>query len=222
MITKTVKCVIFDCDGTLVNSETLCCHALVNVFEQFGAHISLEQCLAQFKGGKLADVLTDAMVLAKLNISLDLLEPAYRDEVRRLFSEQLEVMPGVELLLNYLEENGIEYCVVSNGPRDKIEMSLELTGLLERFKGRIYSAFDANSWKPDPDLLMYCAFHMGFSSDECVYIDDTPKGVEAGLNADIETFQLFNGYEITQCSDARVTQIGHLEELVDILRKRTF
>lgn len=222
MITSTIKCVIFDCDGTLVDSEKLCCHALVNVFEQFGAHLSLQQCLAQFKGGKVADVLLDAMELAKLELSLDMLEPAYRHEVAQLFNQHLKAMPGVETLLDYLESTGIEYCVVSNGPRDKIEKSLQLAGLLERFHGRVYSAFDANSWKPDPDLLMYCAFHMGFSAHECVYIDDTPMGVEAGLNAEIRTFQLFNGYAINQCTDARVTQIGHLEELIDILRQHAF
>ncbi|EGQ8090602.1 HAD-IA family hydrolase [Vibrio vulnificus] len=219
MIKTKIKCVIFDCDGTLVDSEKLCCHALVNVFEQFGSHISLEQCVAQFRGGKLADVLSDAMALAELDISLDLLEPAYRNELNRLFNEKLQVMPGAESLLDFLEREKIEYCVASNGPKDKIALSLRLTGLLERFEGKMYSAFEANAWKPEPDLLMYSAFHMGFAADECIYVDDTPKGVEAGINAGMRTFQLFNGYDINQITDARVTQIGHLEELIEIIRQ---
>jgi len=153
------------------------------------------------------------MALAELDISLDLLEPAYRNELNHLFNEKLQVMPGAENLLDFLEREKIEYCVASNGPKDKIALSLRLTGLLERFEGKMYSAFEANAWKPDPDLLMYSAFHMGFAA--------APKGVEAGINAGMRTFQLFNGYDINQTTDARVRQIGHLEELIEIIRQES-
>lgn len=62
----------------------------------------------------------------------------------------------------FLDSHNIEYCVASNGPKDKIEHALELTGLLDAFKGKVFSAFEANSWKPEPDLIMYSAMSMGF------------------------------------------------------------
>ncbi len=213
MAINDIKCVIFDCDGTLVDSEKLCCQALVNVFNQHGAQLTMQECVSHFKGGKIADILNSTKKLKKISVSIDVLEPEYRQEVQKLFVRYLQPMDGVKHLLKFFDSQNIEYCVVSNGPKDKIEYALELTGLLESFTGKIFSAFDANSWKPEPDLLLYCAMNMGFLPSQCLYIDDTPKGVEAGLNAGIKTVHLFNGEEVNRIDDERVTRIQHLDEL---------
>ncbi|GAB2650145.1 HAD-IA family hydrolase [Vibrio panuliri] len=184
------QCVIFDCEGTLVDSEILCCQALSSVFETFGATLTVEQAMDHFVGGKLADILMDTRDRLGLNISLDVLEPLYRVTLRNLFESELKPMPGAKSLLKFLTDNNIEYCVVSNGPRDKIEHALELTGLLDYFVGKIYSAFDTNSWKPEPDSILFSAMSMGYRPEECLYIDDTPKGLEAGVRAGIKTIQL--------------------------------
>lgn len=217
MAINNIKCVIFDCDGTLVDSERLCCQALVNVFSQHGAHLTMQECLEHFKGGKLADILIETKKLINIPVSIDVLEPQYRLEVQNLFVRHLQPMDGAVRLLEFFDVHSIEYCVVSNGPRDKIEYALELTGLSESFKGKVFSAFEANSWKPEPDLLVYCAMNMGFLPGDCLYIDDTPKGVEAGLNAGIKTVQLFNGSEANRVDDERVIQIQHLDELKEQL-----
>ncbi|MEL7290915.1 MAG: HAD-IA family hydrolase [Pseudomonadota bacterium] len=184
------KCVIFDCDGTLVDSERLCCVALCGTFKQFGAILTIEQAVKHFEGGKLADILSSTKERLGVDVSLDQLEPVYRQQLDELFEQQLKPMDGVFELLDFLMEQGIEYCVASNGPKEKIRRSLELTGLLSYFDGRIFSAFDTNSWKPEPDLVLYSAMTMGFTVDECLYIDDTPKGAEAGVRAGVETIQL--------------------------------
>ncbi|MGF1696494.1 HAD-IA family hydrolase [Vibrio kyushuensis] len=187
---QDIKCVIFDCDGTLIDSERLCCQALVNVFARFNINFPLQDALKHFEGGKLADILLAACNHVGVSISLDALEPLYRTELKLLFEHDLKPMSGAKELLNYLSDNSIEYCVVSNGPREKIQYSLELTDLLPYFKGKMFSAFDANSWKPDPDLICYAAMNMGYSLSECIYVDDTKKGIEAGINAGVKTFLL--------------------------------
>ena len=59
--------------------------------------------------------------------------------------------------------------------------------------------------------------NMGFLPSDCLYIDDTPKGVEAGLNAGVRTIQLYNGAPINLVNDERVIQISHLDELKEQL-----
>ncbi|PMJ89609.1 HAD-IA family hydrolase [Vibrio sp. 10N.261.55.A7] len=187
---QKIKCVIFDCDGTLIDSERLCCQALVNVFTRFKIHFPLEDALRHFEGGKLADILLAACEHVGVNISLDVLEPLYRQELKTLFEQDLEAMDGANELLEYLSNNDMEYCVVSNGPLEKMQYSLELTKLSPYFEGKMFSAFEANSWKPDPDLICYAAMNMGYSLAECIYVDDTKKGIEAGISAGVKTFLL--------------------------------
>jgi len=190
MTKPQIKCVIFDCDGTLVDSEPLCCEALCKVFNDFGANLSMIDAINHFEGGKLADILAKTKQRLGVKVSIDRLEPLYREYLDELFESQLKPMEGIFELLALLDSKDVEYCVASNGPRDKIERALQLTGLLPAFKGKIFSAFDTNSWKPEPDLVMYSAMNMGFRLEECLYVDDTPKGLEAGVRAGVKTVHL--------------------------------
>ncbi len=72
MMTKNnkVKCVIFDCDGVLINSEPLCCQALVNVFSSFDDSVSYDDFEKHFRGGKIADILTETRDRLGVNVSL--------------------------------------------------------------------------------------------------------------------------------------------------------
>ena len=184
------QCVIFDCEGTLVDSEVLCCRALSRVFESYGAQLSVEEAMNNFVGGKLADILTETRDRLGLTLSLDIIEPRYREILQQLFESELKPMPGAKTVLDSLNKKGIDYCVVSNGPRDKIEQALKLTDLHSYFSGRIFSAFDTNSWKPEPDSILYSAMSMGYKPDQCLYVDDTPKGLEAGVRAGIRTVHI--------------------------------
>ncbi|MEZ9176243.1 HAD-IA family hydrolase [Vibrio kanaloae] len=187
---EQTKCVIFDCDGTLIDSEKLCCQALVNVFACFGADLNVTDCYAHFQGGKLADILMDTRERLGLSISIDALEPLYRAELEALFQRHLKPMDGAVALIEFLKQQDIEFCIASNAPKSRVESSLAMTGMFDDFKGKVFSAFDANSWKPEPDLIMYTAMSMGFLLNECIYVDDTLKGVEAGVRAGVQSFRL--------------------------------
>lgn len=212
----SIKCVLFDCDGTLVDSERLCCVAIVETFAQVGVTLRLDAVMDNFVGGKIADVLTSAQELAGSHVSLDLLEPIYREQTQRLFEEQLRPMEGAVELLDFLDQSGIEYCVVTNSPTHKAKKMLVTVGLEQRFNNRVISAFDANSWKPEPDLLQYAVTMMGFLPDECLYIDDTAKGVKMGVAAGIQTIHFALSCDYQQNSSTCLTSmsevIKHIEK----------
>lgn len=212
-ITDKVSCIIFDCDGTLIDSETLCCQALVNIFTIYGADITLEECLARFQGGKLADILMATRELTGVNVSLDTLEPLYRKEVAWLFEQHLQPISGAVELIESLQHKNIEMCIASNGPVSKLEHSLGLTGLLTQFQGRLFSAFDTNSWKPEPDLLYYAAMNMGVKTNECLFVDDTPNGVQAGINAGIKTIYFQSNKDAADIEHPLVTRVYELKEI---------
>ncbi|OEF23486.1 6-phosphogluconate phosphatase [Vibrio rumoiensis] len=207
-----IKCVIFDCDGTLVDSESLSCQALVDVFSSYGADISFDECMANFQGGKMFDILKETSNRAGLTIPMGILEPKYRQHVRQLFDKKLKPVLGALEVVEYLTQQEIAVCVASNGPTSKMEHSLALTGMLPLFKNKIFSAFDINCWKPEPDILMYAAMQMGFLIEECLFVDDTENGVWAGINANIKTIHYCPNHNY-KIEHPLVEHIAHLSDL---------
>ncbi|MTD27988.1 6-phosphogluconate phosphatase [Erwinia sorbitola] len=194
----SVECIFFDCDGTLVDSEMLCTQAYVNTFAQFGATLSLQEMFEKYKGVKLYDIISDVSAQYQLSIPVEILEPAYRKEVARLFDLELKPIAGAKALL---EQITVPACVVSNGTVPKMQHSLGLTGMLSFFGEHLYSGYDIGRWKPDPELMYHAARQMNVPIERCILIDDSEAGAKAGIAAGIPVFYY--------CADEHNPAIDH-------------
>lgn len=194
----TVGCVFFDCDGTLVDSELLCTQAYVNTFAQFGGDLSLQEMFEKYKGVKLYDIIAEVCAGHHLSVSKEEFEPAYRKEVARLFDLELKPIAGAKALL---EQITVPMCVVSNGTVPKMQHSLGLTEMLPWFTDRLYSGYDIDSWKPDPELMYHAAREMNVPIGQCILIDDSEAGAKAGIAAGIPVFYF--------CADAHNKPLDH-------------
>ncbi len=178
-----IKCLIFDCDGTLVDSEYLCNLGLEIKLRDYGIESSANTMMEKYRGGKLADILQS--IEKEHNISLkENFISEYRKLVHELFEKELTPCKGVPEFLN---QNTLPVCVASSGPADKINKALEITDLKKYFGNNIFSSYEINSWKPDPDIFLYAAEKMGVFPKECLVIEDSTKGLESGLAAGMKT-----------------------------------
>ena len=188
-----IKCLIFDCDGTLVDSELLCNLGLEIKLRDYGIETSANAMMEKYRGGKLAEILKS--IEEERNISLNenfVLE--YRELVEQLFEKELIPSRGVP---EFLDQNRLPVCVASSGPKKKIDKALETTDLKKYFDDNIFSSYEINSWKPDPGIFLHAAKMMEVDPDECLVIEDSMKGVEAGLAAGMKTvlFDPINFYQ---------------------------
>ncbi len=94
---------------------------------------------------------------------------------------------GVKQVLDTLLQKQIAICIAANAPHEKMAVTLSLTKLATYFTGRIFSAFDANAWKRNPALIHFVMDKMAVEAPECLFIDDSPVGVEAGVKAGVTT-----------------------------------
>jgi HAD superfamily hydrolase (TIGR01509 family) len=78
-----------------------------------------------------------------------------------------------------LEAMQTPYCVASNGSREKMQTTLGVTGLLPRFKDRMFSVSEVSRGKPFPDIFLHAADQFGVAPAACLVIEDTPTGVQA-------------------------------------------
>lgn len=180
-INTTPQLIIFDCDGVLVDSEVLFNQVLRDDLAARGLDLDLKQCMGLFVGGSMENVVTN--VEAKgLVLPADWIETIYA-KVKAKLSEGVDPIPGIHTLLTHLQSIDLPFCVASNGPIDKMNLTLGKTKLLPFFEGAMFSAYQIQSWKPDPTLFLSAANHFGVSPSNCVVIEDSLNGVTGAINA---------------------------------------
>jgi HAD superfamily hydrolase (TIGR01509 family) len=134
----------------------------------------------------------------------------YRDA----FAAELQPVDGIVDALDHID---IPTCVASSGTPEAIESKLRLTGLWERFEGRISSAADIEHGKPAPDLFLLAGARMGVEPAGCAVVEDSPFGVQAARAAGMRSFGYAGGImSADRLRDADVV-FGDMRELPRLL-----
>jgi HAD superfamily hydrolase (TIGR01509 family) len=173
--------VIFDCDGVLVDSEPLSNRALSQALCAAGLPMTERETTEAFLGRSWMSV--EEILRQRFGAVPDGLQADYRRRMQAAFEAELAPVAGIEAALDALAEAGVPTCVASSGPHAKMRLTLGLTGLRERFEGRIFSAWDVERGKPAPDLFLHAAARMGAEPEACVVVEDSPVGVAAARAA---------------------------------------
>lgn len=174
--------VVFDCDGVLVDSEPLSNRALADTLREHGLDLTVEQTTDEFMGRswKACEARIGELLGRPAPPGLRERYEAARDAA---FARDLRPVPGIAMAVDAVAASGAATCVASSGDHRKMRMTLGMTGLLERFDGRIFSATEVEHGKPAPDLFLHAARRMGFAPDDCVVVEDSPIGVQAARAA---------------------------------------
>lgn len=174
--------VIFDCDGVLVDSEPIANRVLAQVVSSFGKPMTTEECFARFHGGHLSGVLAFLHDEAGVEPT-DELRRDIRDRIDAALANEVVAIDGAEEVLDALDRAGVPYVAASNGPMEKMRVTLGKTGLWDRFHPRIYSAWDVGALKPDPGLFLHAAREAGAEPARCAVVEDSNTGVRAAVAA---------------------------------------
>lgn len=178
------KCIIFDCDGVLIDSESIAIRVLVDMANSLGAEMDFNESLINLKGKSLK--LCMEFISERINTPLPInFESDYRINSFEAFREKIQPIKGIREVVKNLE---IPFCVASSGPENKIRLNLELTGLLPFFEAHIFSCYAIQKWKPEPDVFLWAAKTMGFKPKECLVIEDSISGVIAAKTGGFDVF----------------------------------
>lgn len=173
-----IKGVIFDSDGTLVDSENVAAGLLHIMLRERGIELTEAEVLRRFRGVQFAVFIAE-LCREYPSLEGEALIAAFRERSLELFRQGMAPMPGAKAFVASLD---LPKSVASNGPRLKIETCLAQAGLLEYFE-HIASAYEVRSWKPAPGLIIEAAALMGLEPHECLLVEDSVAGAEAGLAA---------------------------------------
>lgn len=183
-------CIIFDLDGTLVDSEALCQGGYLDLIPELND--SVEEMLTRYRGVNMEQILVDLEERIGRKLEEDF-EPRYRARVAERLEAELQPIPGAREMLEKLE---FPCCIASNGPLPKMQLSLRICEMDSHFGDRLFSAHDVKAWKPDPALFLHAAKEMGFPAEQCVVIEDSAVGLQGALAAEMITLYYDHGPEI--------------------------
>ncbi|WP_108413639.1 HAD family phosphatase [Limnohabitans sp. Jir72] len=188
-----IAALIFDLDGTLVDSEAPGLDVLHQMAADLGAPWGREEMHALFGGVPMARcVSTIAQHVGVQHQPLD--EVVFLKQLRlnmaTRFRAGLKEIPGATALLKSLQATNRPFAIGTNGPREKAEITLGVTGLRDYFGDRLFCAPDVGSFKPEPGLFLHAAAVLGVEPSACGVVEDSLPGIQAGLAAGMQVFSL--------------------------------
>lgn len=175
--------IIFDCDGTIVDTENLTNGLIALMLNEVGIKVTAEETFDRFRGKGFPNI--TAFIDERLDHDLEFnFEESFRQRCKILFEAELRAIDCVEAFIKGLT---LPICVASNGPQIKMETTLVVTGLNQYFpQAHVFSAYDINAFKPAPDLFLYACSKMGAIPEKTLVIEDTIIGGQAARNAGMD------------------------------------
>lgn len=181
------KLIIFECDGILVDTETLANREIARRLTARGLSITYAQSRERFVGMSMTSLVK--RVLAEDGVALgDDFVDSWYENLPHLFSAGVNAIDGIADAVDMIKQAGAQYCVASSGTVEKMHLTLGSAGLLPYFHDRLFSATMVQNGKPAPDLFLHAAAAMGYVPADCVVIEDSPFGAQAARRAAMKCF----------------------------------
>ena len=174
--------VIFDCDGTLVDSERIANEVFADLITAEGLPTTFAECVERYMGRSASSCVARIERDLGRPLRTELLSLRAAGVDRRL-AEELTAIPGIREALDVLAAAGTAVCVASSSTPTEIEFRLRHSGLAEFFGGAVFSATMVPNGKPAPDVFLHAAKEMGRAPRDCVVVEDSVAGVLAGKAA---------------------------------------
>jgi HAD superfamily hydrolase (TIGR01509 family) len=180
--------VLFDCDGVLVDSETITNTVLTAMLGELGWQLSLDEAMSIFVGKTVMD--EAPLIEAKTGVKIT---PAWLESFRERRNAALErevtAIDGIVATVADLHARlDGRIAVASGADRLKIRLQLAKIGVLEYFDGNIFSGHETARNKPHPDVYLAAAEGLGVDPARCAVVEDTVTGATAGRAAGATVF----------------------------------
>ncbi|MCM5704300.1 HAD family hydrolase [Larsenimonas salina] len=191
----TLKAILFDCDGTLVDSESAHRAVWNEVLAPYDVHIDEDEYKAHYSGNPVTTSVTQMKALhPELNTPDDeLVRQKTTRTAERFAQTPLNALEGVMATMARCDELGLRRALVTGSGRDEVSAildNLELSTLFEVWVTRQ----DVTHSKPDPESYTRALDVMGLAPNEAIALEDTSHGVTSAVRAGVEVIAIPNAY----------------------------
>jgi len=178
----TIKAVIFDMDGVLIDSEPLWRTAMVKGFKQFGMTVTEEECKTTM-GRRINEVVNYWVNIHSVNpLKSPEIEKTIIEVLLNLIEKEGEAMAGVIDLLNFCKSKQLKIGLATSSSELLMQTVLNKLQIKNHFNS-VVSAQNLKYGKPNPEVFLICAENLGVNPSECIVIEDSINGAIAAKAA---------------------------------------
>ncbi|WP_407651727.1 HAD family hydrolase [Acetobacter thailandicus] len=210
-----LKLIIFDCDGVLVDSETICCQVSAEEARLAGMEAPEEKAVEQFSGMALSLIQQKIEKQTGKNLGHDWISKMQKRFIEAM-EDHLEPVDGVYDMLKRVEKLSVPVRVGSNSSALEMDLKFKKLNMTPYFQDRIHSAQDMGKPKPAPDVYIKAASDEGVKPENCIVLEDSDTGARAAVNAGMMCVLLrAPGLPVPDWPGLKV--IHHLSEFSDLI-----
>ena len=189
---QDIKAVLFDLDGTLVDSMWMWKDIDIEFLNKYGLEFpeDLQDCIEGMSFSETAVYFKDRF---KLDLSLDQIKDEWNQMAWYKYTHEVPLKEGALKLLQYLKEHNIKAGIATSNSRELVDLVIQKLGI-ESYFHSVRTSCEVERGKPYPDIYLLVAKDLGVNPEQCIVFEDVLAGIMAGKSAGAKVCAVYDAH----------------------------
>ncbi len=214
---KDIEAVIFDLDGTLVDSMWIWRNIDIEFLGSRGIKMP-DNLQKEIEGKSFSETAIYFKENFGLSESLDEIQEIWNDMAFNKYSTEIKFKPGAKDFVKTLSDAGIKLGIATSNSRNLCEACLRNLGALGYFD-TIVTGCDVTCGKPQPDIYLKAAENIGVNPSKCIVFEDVPMGIIAGNTAGMTTCAVYDSYSEFMDNEKKALADYYIDNYESLIEK---
>lgn len=211
---ENIKAVIFDLDGSLVDSMWIWRDIDIEYLGRFGIELPKE-LQTEIEGKSFSETAVYFKERFDIPDSLEQMKEDWNRMAWDKYMNEVMLKPGAEVFLHHCLDKGIKLGIATSNSRQLVEAVANARGFGKDFDC-IMTACEVEKGKPSPDIYLAVADKLGVEPEECLVFEDITPGIMAGKNAGMRVCAVEDDYSMHQIEEKKALADYYIRDYYEI------